>query len=243
MEILKTKNYDQFKVTDINRADGVKHEHVRKLSASIAARNYLHMKPITVNTDMEVLDGQHRLQAAKYLGVDIYYVIDREIQREDIVTLNINNKLWSLNDYLNAWVKLGNQQYINFDNFMKDKNLSIHEALALCRIIGRYQKDDFKSGRLVFDKKNVYEKHSKIINIIQAFTEVLSNKTFLNKGKFIRALTAFVYAPNYNEEIFLDKIIKCGYKLQPRLSHADYIPLLSEIYNYKNRDPIEVTDA
>lgn len=66
----KTKNYSLFKKYAKNRdIDG---RHVEKLIASIKTANLLDCEPILVNEKMEVIDGQHRLEAAKSLNLDIY---------------------------------------------------------------------------------------------------------------------------------------------------------------------------
>ena len=39
------------------------------------------MRPIVVNKKMEVMDGQHRLMAAKQLGVEIYYQEEKNLEK------------------------------------------------------------------------------------------------------------------------------------------------------------------
>lgn len=73
MEILKTKDYGSFKEINSNRE--VDQRHVRSLVAAIEQKNLLHVNPIVCNADMEVIDGQHRLEAARALGVEIYYTL------------------------------------------------------------------------------------------------------------------------------------------------------------------------
>jgi hypothetical protein len=68
--IYKTTDYDIFKTLAENRPISVK--QVGKLVREIQRKNMLHIKPIDVTADMEVVDGQHRLAAARELGVPIY---------------------------------------------------------------------------------------------------------------------------------------------------------------------------
>jgi hypothetical protein len=68
--IHKTTDYDQFKFLESQR-------NVTRTSAvleSIKQKNMLDLKPIICNKEKYVLDGQHRLLAAKQLRVPIYYI-------------------------------------------------------------------------------------------------------------------------------------------------------------------------
>ena len=87
--IQKTKDYEMFKFRDDNRP--LSQPHLKALIDSIKSKNLLEMRPIQVNAQFEVIDGQHRIAAAKALGVDIYYQVEESLNPEDIIRLNIKN--------------------------------------------------------------------------------------------------------------------------------------------------------
>ena len=68
----KTKNYKQFKLVLTNRDINVK--LLKKLIDSIILKGQL--TPIIVNIKKEILDGQHRFFALKYLDKKISYLIN-----------------------------------------------------------------------------------------------------------------------------------------------------------------------
>src|SRR5258708_34537164 len=107
----KTRNYEMFKYLDANRdkSNGLSLSHIRRLKQSIMDRNMLELRPICVTENMEVIDGQHRLEVAKQLGVDIYYVVKKDFKPKDLIDLNVA-KTWSASDYLNFYCKEGNQE-------------------------------------------------------------------------------------------------------------------------------------
>ena len=107
--IKSTKNYDQFKRFDSNRE--VNKGHFKKLVDSVKAKNLLHLFPIVVNVDFEIIDGQHRLSVARELGVPIYFLIDDEVTKVDIALVNNNRKQWSVRDYINFHDKEGLKPY------------------------------------------------------------------------------------------------------------------------------------
>ena len=60
-QVIKTNDYNTFKVMPGNRP--VNKLHVRRLSKSMEEKHL--MSPILVNEKMQVIDGQHRLEAQK----------------------------------------------------------------------------------------------------------------------------------------------------------------------------------
>lgn len=88
-----------------------------RLVASIRKRNLLHVNPIVVDKDMRVVDGQHRLEAASILGVEIYY-IEENIDRRDISMLNSNQKNWNAMDYINFYTVEKNSSFIQISSLV-----------------------------------------------------------------------------------------------------------------------------
>ncbi len=65
--IRNTYDYGKFKLIGINRI--VDKKHATTIAEAILFRNLLHLFPIIVNTDWEVMDGQHRLSAVKHIQI------------------------------------------------------------------------------------------------------------------------------------------------------------------------------
>ncbi|MBF9222525.1 ParB N-terminal domain-containing protein [Hymenobacter ruricola] len=72
----------------------VDQRHVRKLVAQIAKENLLHIKPLDVTANLGVIDGQHRLAAARLLGLPIFYRVSSELGGQHIASLNTTSKNW-----------------------------------------------------------------------------------------------------------------------------------------------------
>jgi ParB-like nuclease domain len=85
MEILKTRDYEQFKTITSNR--DVNRLHVKKLSESIKQKNLLWAKPPLVNEKNQLIDGQHRLEACQLIGADFFYIVAEAGKKEG----NANN--------------------------------------------------------------------------------------------------------------------------------------------------------
>lgn len=112
-EIIKnTKNYDIFKFLEGNR--NIDTKHVNSLIESIKNKNLLSVRPILVDEKFNILDGQHRLEAAKMLDLPIFYFQISSDDKSEIIKLNQNNKNWKLKDFLKFHsINNNNKNYIN----------------------------------------------------------------------------------------------------------------------------------
>jgi hypothetical protein len=90
MQILQTKNYDDFKIITSNRE--VDKNHVKRLSKSILRKNLLYIRPVICNQDMEVIDGQHRIAACQLIDEPVFYIKVDSLTKEDIGILNTAQK-------------------------------------------------------------------------------------------------------------------------------------------------------
>src|SRR5208283_2271794 len=98
---MKTDDYDNFKLKEDNRS--INPNHVKKLIESINQHNDLHLHPIIVTPEMEVIDGQHRLMAARKLEIPIYYLVDENYDPLKIVLFNNSRFNWKGDHYLNYY--------------------------------------------------------------------------------------------------------------------------------------------
>ncbi len=109
MEIYTTKDYDKFVSITSNR--DVDKNHVRNLARSIKSRNLLHLKPLIVNERMELIDGQHRLEACKQMKEPVYYIKVQGVTKTDIAILNSAQKNWTREDFINFYAIEGRPDF------------------------------------------------------------------------------------------------------------------------------------
>jgi hypothetical protein len=128
-ELLSTTNYDLFKTIIGNR--DIYEPHLQRLIASINQNNMLEQNPIIVNEEMRVIDGQHRLLAAKALGVPIYYTIKPHANLAEVQMLNATSKTWSTYDYMNSYITKGVKSYIELKEFADEYRISVPIAMRI----------------------------------------------------------------------------------------------------------------
>lgn len=129
VKIYSTTDYKVFKKIQSNR--DVNKGHLKKLVECIRLKNLLHLFPVVVNKQMDVIDGQHRIRAAEELGVAVYYVVDGSITKADIAMVNSTRKGWAVRDYIEFYAKEGKSVYVDILDLLNEYGVSIMTAARL----------------------------------------------------------------------------------------------------------------
>jgi hypothetical protein len=108
-KIYLASEYNQFKLVKGNR----KIDTNLKLEQSIKKIGIL--RPIIVNSNMEILDGQHRYSIAKKYALPLPYYVSSSKNIDDIIDLNNSSKKWSIEDYINKYKQDGLSDYEQLD--------------------------------------------------------------------------------------------------------------------------------
>ena len=89
-QVNSTNDYSKFKTLQGNR--NVNSLHIRRLKESFKEK-YL-LSPIVVNQNYEIIDGQHRFEAAKELNLPVNFIICNDYSLKEVQLLNTNMKNW-----------------------------------------------------------------------------------------------------------------------------------------------------
>ena len=144
-KFFETRDYSMFKKVRGNRP--VDQAHVQQLKKLIADKDL--MDPIRVNANIEVVDGQHTLQARKELGLPVPYIIINSDDPLDVARLNQGRKNWSLDHFLGHHCARGKMDYKICKSKMQQWGLPVAETIILLlKISSRYSTigTTFKEG-------------------------------------------------------------------------------------------------
>jgi len=145
MEIKETRNYDLFKTMKGNRA--LNKKHVERLVEEMQKGFVASSAVISVNSNMEIIDGQHRFEALKILQKPIFYITDKLHNYKAVIATNNSRMKWTDWDYLNTYTQLENKErykaYHKLKEFVDNNGLSLKQALLI--------------GKTLIDKKSFYE--------------------------------------------------------------------------------------
>lgn len=151
--IYETRHYDMFKFYSGNR--NINPRKVKELLKSFNERYY--PVPIIVDHWMRILDGQHRLEAAKLGGFPIFFQqLPKDIVPTQVIRqLNADQKPYSLEDHLKLYVDDGRGDYIQFQNLYEHYDNALDEAGLTSRSGGPHRVVFTSMLGLLFGRDNV----------------------------------------------------------------------------------------
>lgn len=242
----ETIDYDVFIKHKSNRKTDEK--LVSKLTNAIQSKNLLSTHPILVDKEFHIIDGQHRLEAARRLGLAVSYIIDETAEVKDMITVNTNVKPWTIVDYLNYYVEQGYSEYLLLNEFINSEKLQLNISLQLlngCRTSGFFKQ--FKDGKYMFPTKvefsDVLQKKFLIKEVIAFIKRRTSGpKTYLDRVTFYGALVDFFNIKAFSYEILMKKLLYKIDLIHPCTKQCEYVSIFREIYNWKNQSPIRLEE-
>lgn len=124
-----TTNYDKFNFIKFNRKlnEGL----VKRLMSSIKEIGYVTGKPVIVDKDMNIIDGQHRFEACKRLKLPIYYTVEKADVQKAMMNLNAQQSNWQTKDYISSYAESGLKCYADLLNFDQLYGLGISNSLEI----------------------------------------------------------------------------------------------------------------
>jgi len=233
MKVLKrgeSKDYGKFGMVVGNRV--YKESHAAKLSKSIQENNMLGACPIVCiqkGTSLDVIDGQHRLGAAKMLGISVPYIVVDGVTAEDIARLNRDQKGWGSKDYLHHFCVMGETEYLTLRSFIDQTGMPTTLAASLVSgVINEGGKlMQFKEGRY---KASGVDFAYKVYSELEKMRE--AGCTFTKERSLVKAIQNIMIAvPEFDASRL---VLRMRYMpLEKRASWVDYCTQIDRLYNYR----------
>jgi hypothetical protein len=212
----KFHNYTQVpveKVKELSFNRNKSEKHVKTLTRSVSKVGVLRTpviaktKAVSGITEYYIIDGQHLIEGLKRLNVEKVYAIivetDSVSEIVDMMALlnNVQQK-WTLNNYVDAYIGMGLQDYFILKEHSKRNGFTINMSAGIlsgCSIWGKGT-DSVKNGAFKVSATDV-EELTNNINELCAITGV-------NTNKFQSAYIGFFRSNRniYNHAKFMKKV-------------------------------------
>jgi hypothetical protein len=220
-----TVNYEMFKFKDSNRVvnDGL----VKRLIKSINEIGYIQSRALLVDENLTIIDGQHRFEACKRLGLPIYYDISDVDFDKAMLALNMNQMIWRLQDYIHSHANKNKECY----KFLKDLEDEYHLGTSNNIIIasgGTTTKAlSIRDGK-EFEINQNYKKVIEFIFQCKDYFHFWKSKTFV---------IAVTFLFNNASEKDCKKVLSKIHPLQQQASTTNYLLFFENILNrYSKKD-------
>jgi hypothetical protein len=242
--VYKTFDLDIFENIDGNRVPNL--QHVKRLTDSIKTYG-MKCNPILVNEKMQVIDGQHRLMAAKEAKTFVYYIILNGYTLSEVHTLNLNQKNWNKKDYMEGYANMGIEPYIKLKRFCeKNNDYNFSDCIALCQnssnssvktLAYSYHRETiqiFEKGTWEGENFELAQEWADKIRMIKPY---YSNYI---RSSFVGTMITLFKNPIFDFNEFMHKL-----RLQPTAlvdcaNREQYRTLIEDIYNFRSRSKISL---
>jgi len=248
-----TTDYDLFKPLNGNRM--IDESLIRRLVNSFSKR-YL-FSPILVNEYFEIVDGQHRYEAAKELNLPINYISVPGYGLHEIQILNSNTKNWTKLDYLDSYCELNIPAYLTMRDFMREfPEFGIRAVETLTTFnywganynykINRDRKESKQKNKVNVRTRRFEEGLLEIPDIEKSYKYarmILEYREFFTgyyRHSFVHTMVGLFDDERFKHEDFIEKVRMQPTSLVTCVTTEQYRALIENIYNYKLKNKVNL---
>lgn len=243
IDICFSRDYKMFKFLPGNRP--LNDLKIKKIIAEIDNGNDMLMYyPIQVKEDKDtlwILDGQHRFYISKFYQRSIFYIIVKENKSMvEIAKVNSNVEKWKMNDFLNCYKNLGNENYVLIDKFITTYPFGFSSALELMNTgnpgaegYTRDLNDDFKNG--VFQVK----KYDEAVELAEK-ARLFSDSVLWKSRSFLIAIYRIWKAGKITIEELHEAYQKYPDALTRQANYKGYVVAFESIINKKKHNRVVI---
>lgn len=244
-----TKDYSLFLPVEGNRP--LNQSHINKLvdsmkkNGNISAIICREVEGKDGQKYFEVMDGQHRLEALKIMDFPVEFD-SWQITNRGMISLNENQKNWTLEDYKNFGVKDGIKDYITLDKYYQESGIKL---TALLEIFGGNKIDPERSNinsRRQFEERGVrYDAFKRLewkipneqrsLDILKMLLDFRDRFNILHwkNHRFVSAFITILNSGNYDHERMMRQMEKCSNMLRRQSKQGDFVQNFEDVYNHQ----------
>lgn len=225
-EIFKTNKYHLFKKltgnrpldpTNLNRI-------IKKMKICFVS------VPIIVNEKMEVIDGQHRLNACEALELPVEYITRIGWGLKQAIEMNQVSKHWDMEDMAISQLEQGHKEYKTFLEFKAEFKFSDAACISMLldvNEIGTTTLETFKTGKFkVKDLVKAKQYATQLIEIGKHFER-------WKKPKFVAAILSVFKEDKYNHKQFLHKLEVFPTLMVDCPNKQEFLKRIEYVFNYQ----------
>lgn len=231
--LLSTNNYTLFSHNPEQQPISV--DHVKKLVASIKKHGFRPSKPLQAyqgKKGLVLVDGHHRLEAARLAGSWVYYVVEELATDPQGAMADENTfvRKWPLMAFVRMFAGRGLHDYIVLRDYVS-RGVPLSRAASL--LIGQSASSGNANELIPTGRFRV--KDTKRIDQVVSLIESEPENATLRHGNFIAALSLCLWLKEFDFPTFTERL-KTNARMLPKCSNKDdFLRSIEEIYNFRTR--------
>lgn len=205
---------------------------------------------IIVNENLEIIDGQARVEVFNHLGLPILYRIVPGLGIDECIALNRYLTAWDCMDFIRCYAEMGDASYLRLLNLINShKILSLTDVMcAVTGIfgVGNARKQIIEPRKLELGKGFSQDVNDMLdyVEQFKLFIEELKNRKTIGRrfpiGSLYQVL-CYAYRFDNVDNDHLLRQFKVNYDMwRGREANIEALNNLSDIYNYKTKKELRL---
>ena len=238
MQVKMTTDYDSIKSVPNGLNRQINPANLSAIIKSMSKEQL--MVPSIINENSENIDGQHRLEACRYLGLPFYYIVVPGYSYEQIQRINAHQEKWSNEDVMVSRLASfngGDTRYESYNNLgkMMDEfpgmNLSVAMKVSNLKIPSADIVLMFRSGEFEFEYNS---KTKKFVEDYALFLSVM-DESKMQTG-LIKCFAKYYFYDDFDIERFLKNVHRYTSLFINSHTNKEYMDAIAEAHNYRLGD-------
>lgn len=200
---------------------------------SIGKKDLLAENPIIVNEKYEVIDGQHRLEAAKSLNKPIHYIVHKGAKIEEVQLLNSAVRAWRFEDYIRSYKTAGNKNYAELEEFCNKYKVPVGTGVQLLSGIHNNRNSllqDFRDGKFEIHDR---EEASQIGHELMNYRNYIERDAHADRNIILAIMYMHDEKPVSHLSMLqrLQENVDRTDPIKRQATHRDYLRAFEQVYN------------
>jgi hypothetical protein len=233
-KIQHTTNYDLFQKNEFNR-DVSK---VDALLVSMKKHGFIPAYAIHVTRwgggKLIVKGGHHRLEAAKRLGIAVYYIVCDD--EASVVELEQATTPWLFVDYVRSYARAGSAPHIAITEYCERTGISMSQAASMLGGESASSNNMARRAKVgTFQVKDT--SHAEAVGEVVVELRKMSVR-FASQQCFVSALSSVMWLEEFSASTFLRRVAANLHLMIRQATVAQYLNLIDQVYNHKAQQKI-----
>ena len=247
MNVYATKNYDVFNISEINR--NIKPSQVKVIKNSIIAEGQ--QKPIVLDNDFYIIDGQHRYYALKELNIPVEFIISNRSgvtikDKMNIMESQNTSFSWTYMEKLELRSKI-DDNYLRLKKLIDQYGFGLNITLDILFNKRTHIKSSKKMANITigFLENTLVITDELVIKSIKRFDKFKKlkeiNRLFLNNEK-VRMLLSLINNQGLDLDVLISKAQKNSGRVEDLCKVNKTIDFIEKLYNFNSKKPTYFID-
>lgn len=229
--VWSTYDYNAFTLMDEGLNRGV--DHWMTIVKSMARCPM--MSPIIVNGKLEIIDGQNRFFARRYLGLPIEYIVKSDYGVVHARNYNTSHKNWTKSDFVSSYSAEGVESYVLLEQlYLKFPKIpkAVIDVVATHGVVSNPQ-EVIQRGKLELGS---FEAREKVCTLLMEYATspnyLTPSHMIIESSKWCRAwLTIYFSNPDFDPRRLRRNALANPSYLYPSATVKDTCAMIEKLYN------------